>query len=546
MPADRRGEDARRAFEQSAVPMAFADSDGRFTFANRALARILGRSEDWLVGQLLTSVLHPLDDHDFGGRLSRLARGLTDALSDEVMAPHADGRTLQLKVDVSLIRQSDGSPRGVLLMAQDLTTVRSAEERLAGQERLYRALSHRTADAAMVTDADMVVTFASPALLDMLGLDAVDVFSAKAIEVVHPEDQPQVRAAVAGVRAEARSAERTQVRIRAKGGWRWAEVTVINSLADPDVGGLIVNVRDVTAELEAQRAVRESEARYRAVVETAQEGIFVMDAAGHIDLVNDRMAAILGVSADEIRTSTLVQALLGDASGVTDTARSMVRQEVRYAHPDGAARVLSVSSTPLPEGDDRAGTLVMVSDVTEAHELQERLRHQAMHDQLTGLPNRYLFADRLEMAAARRERDPTDSTAVMYLDLDHFKAVNDRFGHAVGDDVLRTVGSRLVEAVRVADTVARLGGDEFAIICEGLDEDAARIVASRIQNAVFRELEHQGQSFSIGASIGIAMFPPHSPRRALALADKAMYRAKHLKDTAVIVFGVDEDSDDIP
>src|SRR3546814_6531979 len=185
---------------------------------------------------------------------------------------------------------------------------------------------------------------------------------------------------------------------------------------------------------------------------------------------------------------------------------------------------------------------MMVSDITAAHMLQEKLQHQALHDQLTGLPNRYLFEDRLEMAAARQGRQKGGSTAVMYLDLDRFKPVNDTYGHAVGDQLLTEVGRRLVRVVRTSDTVARLGGDEFAIICEGLDEDGARQVAARIQSEVFTDLGHDGKSFEVNASIGIAMFPPHEPARALSLADTAMYQAKRFGGGEVIMFGTDRKS----
>ena len=267
-----------------------------------------------------------------------------------------------------------------------------------------------------------------------------------------------------------------------------------------------------------------------------------IDEGGHVGLANDRTPEILGLSMAEVHESDVIQRLLAKATRDAGGAR-VVRHRVHYGHPDGRERTLSMSSTPLPGMAD-AGTLVMISDVTEAHELQKRLSHQALHDQLTGLANRYLFEDRLEMAASRQER-AEGSTAVMYVDLDRFKAVNDSFGHTVGDAVLREVAVRLVDAVRSADTVARLGGDEFAIICEGMGEGTARSVAERIQHEVFGAVEHEGRRLDVGASIGIAMFPPHDHRRALALADTAMYQAKRLGGGGVIVFGVDGGPDDV-
>lgn len=517
----RRTEDARLAFEQSSVAQGFVDVQGTFTGVNAALTRLLGHPQEWFVGRQAFEVLHPLSDPDVAEELARLRVGETDAASVEVVADHADGHGLQLLVETSVIRDDD-EPRLVSLVARDLTPVRSAEERLARQERLYRTLGNRASDVAVVTDAGLQVVFVSPALRGMLGRDPVDVLSTDLVDLVHPEDQAVVRSTAETVLRDVHGQERCLARIATVDEqWRWAELTIMNSLTDPDVGGLIVNLRDVTAERDAERSVRESEARYRAVVETAQEGILTVDASGRVALANDRICEILGVAKGELSSTELVRTQVADrpaAGGIT-------RCELPYHHPDGSQRVLSVSSSPLP-GEDALGTLVMVSDVTEAHLLEERLRHQALHDQLTGLPNRYLFEDRLEMAAARQGRLESGRTAVMYVDLDGFKLVNDRYGHAVGDLVLRHVGGELVNAVRSSDTVARLGGDEFAVICEGMDEDAACLVAERIRDDVFGTLEIEGQQLAVGASIGIAIFPPHDPQRALVLADSAMYDAK--------------------
>lgn len=537
-PEDRRGEeDARLSFEQSALPQALTELDGTLTKVNAALTRLLGQPESWLIGREITSVLHPLHDPGKGGHFNRLRTGDTDAISVEVVASYVDGRPLQLLVDASLVRDPDGSPRSIAVVAHDLTSIRSAEERLAGQERLYRALSRRAGDVALVTDADLVVTFVSPSLSDMLGHDPSGVLSTDVTELVHRNDRAIVRQTADEVAGQPHAIGRCLARMRTlEEGWRWAEITIINSLADPDVGGLIVNVRDVTLQLEAERALRESEARYRAIVETAQEGIVAIDATGRVGLANDRVPEILGLTMVEVRDSDLVQRLLAEATGAAGGIKAS-RQQVRYDHPDGRERTLSMSSTPLP-GDVEAGTLVMMSDVTEAHELQQKLSHQALHDQLTGLANRYLFEDRLEMAASRQER-AAGSTVVMYVDLDGFKAVNDTFGHTVGDAVLQDIAVRLVDVVRAADTVARLGGDEFAIICEGMGLATARSVAERIQREVFGAVEHEGRRLEVGGSIGIAMFPPHDHHRALALADTAMYQAKRLGGGGVIVFGVD-------
>ena len=171
----------------------------------------------------------------------------------------------------------------------------------------------------------------------------------------------------------------------------------------------------------------------------------------------------------------------------------------------------------------------IVRDITERKSQQEQLRHQALHDSLTGLPNRVLMGDRLTHALeiARRWQEPM---ALLMLDLDRFKEVNDTLGHQVGDDVLIKVADRLIGAIRASDTVARLGGDEFAVLLPAVtDLASARMVAERIVDSLRAPFDLlEGISLDIGISIGIALFPDHAeePGKLTQCADIAMYTAK--------------------
>jgi diguanylate cyclase (GGDEF)-like protein len=173
-----------------------------------------------------------------------------------------------------------------------------------------------------------------------------------------------------------------------------------------------------------------------------------------------------------------------------------------------------------------AGSL---SDITDRKSIEARLEHDALHDALTGLPNRALFADRLEQALRRAERrEEAISCAVLFLDLDRFKAVNDAFGHQTGDELLCTVARRLESAVRPGDTVARLGGDEFTVLLEEISgvQEATR-VAERIQSTLAEPFRIAGRELDICASIGIALGTSEvGPKELIHEADMAMYRVK--------------------
>ena len=156
---------------------------------------------------------------------------------------------------------------------------------------------------------------------------------------------------------------------------------------------------------------------------------------------------------------------------------------------------------------------------------EERMRHEAVHDPLTGLANRTLLRDRLEHALARSERAEDMATGVLFLDLDNFKQVNDAYGHAAGDAVLVELGRRLRMAVRPADTVARLGGDEFVVVCEEVDAETALTLGRRLEEAIREPLEVEGVTHVLSASIGIALGRT-DPDALLGDADAAVYEAK--------------------
>ncbi|MGH7444797.1 MAG: putative bifunctional diguanylate cyclase/phosphodiesterase [Longimicrobiales bacterium] len=281
----------------------------------------------------------------------------------------------------------------------------------------------------------------------------------------------------------------------------------------------------------AERAVTAED--YRRMFAHARDAYCVTGADGLIVQANEAALSLLGYADEELYDLRLPDLLLDDA----DRARvahalmpgsDLPEQELRLQRKDGPAVVCLAAA--YPRSDGRGGFLIALHDVTEHRRTQQQLIHSAFHDVLTGLPNRLLFMDRLERVLKHARRRTGYRFAVLFLDLDRFKLVNDTFGHAAGDELLQAVSRRLEQCLRDDDSVARLGGDEFAIIVDAINDasDATR-VAERILESLREAFPVQGREAHVTASIGIALSTSgyDTPDDVLRDADAAMYRAKH-------------------
>ena len=269
-----------------------------------------------------------------------------------------------------------------------------------------------------------------------------------------------------------------------------------------------------------------------AVFHRSPVGMAVLDALGRVVLANPALAAFLGRHAAGLTGTTL-----HDLAAAEDVGRFRPGlSERRMRHQRGHELWAVVSAVALPEAGEGA-LLVCLDDATSRRNTERMLVHAALHDSLTNLPNRRLLRDRLDTALARAHRS-LSTVAVLFIDLDHFKDVNDTFGHDAGDEVLVGVAAGIHSALRSCDTVARLGGDEFVVVCEDVtSEDDVTGLADRLLEGVRRPVTVHGRAVSVAASIGIAIAGPHAEtgEELIRLADLAMYRAKQRSDTSYVL-----------
>lgn len=431
----------------------------------------------------------------------------------------------------------------VVWVARDITTSRRDALALRESEQLFRLLAENSTDAISRLSSSLETLYVSPSIQQIIGYTPQELIGNHPLDTVHPEDADLLRAAYK--EAIANPSKVTTVvyrRLHRTGHYIWCETTgraIVSKNGKVEEVHLIT--RDISARRRAEKQLREAEARYRSIFENAVEGIFQSSPDGHYLAANPSLARIYGFESPSelLRAySDISRQLYTDHRKRTEFIEEMKKEgkvsnfEAQIRRKNGQIIWISENAREV-RGDD--GTVLYyegtVEDITARKVAQDQLLHDALHDKLTGLANRALFSDRMAQAFARLKRHPDAIFAVLFLDFDRFKNINDSLGHMAGDELLVAIARRLEGCLRPGDTVSRLGGDEFAILLEDVrDQSDATIVAERVQNAMTTPFTLLGQEIFSSASIGIAIAHAdyENPDDLLRDADMAMYRAKSL------------------
>ena len=398
------------------------------------------------------------------------------------------------------------------------------------------------------TDAQGRWTFLNRAWTEVLGHPVADALGRVFLDYVHPDDRAGNLAAFEPLIARQKDHCRHVVRYLGRDGQaRWIEVHARLTLDDDGhVAGTSGTLTDITERHRIEERLRLS----ASVFDNASEGIVITDPAARIIDVNAAFCAITGYRREDVlgQTPGMLASGRQDAAFYRDMWATLVETgqwsgEIWNRRRDGAvyAELLRISSVRGADGQV-THYVGIFTDVTVQKRNQETLERLAHYDILTGLPNRALMLDRLTMMMAQADRHD-GHLALCYLDLDGFKEVNDRWGHASGDELLLQAAERMRGLLRAGDTVARLGGDEFVLLLsEVTSEDEARRVTDRVLAAVSAPYEISGETARVTTSVGVALYPEHgnTAEHLLRNADQAMYRAKRQgKNCACLVTHVD-------
>lgn len=511
------------------------DLEGNITLINPKGAQILGYSAAQLVGEnWFKKVLYDEDSDEvrqvFHKLISSGQLGELEYFENHVLT--ASGEKRLMAWHNSVLRDQEGRIKGCLSSGQDITEQRAAEQRLKSDEEKYRTLVDNLPQRVFMKDTDLKYISCNRQFADDLGMEIDDVIGKSDYDLFPREIADKLSA----MDRQVIEADKTVNYIDTDHSPGQTRTVRKVKTAVHDDKGKVVGVLGILWDITEQVTIEEQLRLAYTVFKNTVEGVMITDPKSKLIAVNEAFKKITGYDEDEVLGQS--PAILH--SGEHDDAfyKKMWSHLNEYGYWQGELWNRRKAGEIYPEWitisevkgkDDQVTHYIgMFLDISERKEQEAKLRFMAHHDSLTKLPNRTLFSMRVTQAIKRAKRN-NQHLAVLFVDLDRFKVINDSLGHSVGDDVLKIIAQRLVSSVREEDTVTRLGGDEFAILIEQLNHVYdVEPVALKILEGLRKPIIAQDNEIIMGASIGISVFPEDASNEAelLSHSDSAMYRSK--------------------
>ncbi|MBN1664540.1 MAG: PAS domain S-box protein [Deltaproteobacteria bacterium] len=538
-PAVPSGETYRDVIEDLYDGFFELDLSGKFTFVNDALCRIHGCPREELLGM---NNRQYTDEKNAGKAFDAFNlifnTGQKGSLFDYEII-RKDGTKRQIEISASLIKDTAGSPKGFRGITRDVTERMRMEEALRQSEERYRTIIESIEDGYVEVDLAGNWTFVNDVICEhmkypreeLIGMDFHKLHTeksakntTKAFINVYQTGKPLKSLEIEGVRKDGTIGDYE------------LSVSLMKDANGQSIGFRCIS-RDITERKKMEEDLRHSEERYRSIIEQMADGYFEADFEGRICFVNDAECRNLGYTREEIvgkaadlfMDETSLLALIQVFREVYRTKNPVTAYDVEITKKDGTKGIheISVSLIQNAQGEP-LGFRGIARDITERKLAEAQIEYLATHDGLTGLPNRTMFSHLLNQTIRSAKRYKKQF-AVMFIDLDRFKIINDTLGHEAGDQLLKEMAARFRQSLRAMDVVARLGGDEFVIMIEEVsDNQQIATVAHKILSIAIKPITVMGEECRVTASIGISTYPKdgEDEQTLLKNADIAMYFAK--------------------
>lgn len=538
-----------QAFEHSASGMALLSMDGRWLEVNPAFCELVGQSRERLLGRSFVELTHAEDIEASIERMHQLQRCEIRSFGFEKRYLRPDGSTVWVRLEVALVVDDAGAPEFIISQAHDVTASRRVRDQLADREASLRSVIRSMGEGVLVIDADGSISLANERAREILQIDddmlrwiSVRDLAARCIaaEAAPAGDDELAAFPPARTLATGEATRELVARVRAPGGEeRWIEISTepVREDVDDRPRAVVATFSDITKRVQTERALKASEERLSLALEGAKLGMWDWlldrqlltfntiaerilgyrsgDVAPHLESVRD-----LVHPADEDRLVAAMEAHLSDERPFFEVDVRMRRKSGGYVWTNLRGQVTERLSSGRP-----VRVTGMLIDISQRKELEARLERLATTDSLTGLFNRRHGVEVLRNEIERARRTGATFSLVL-MDIDHFKSVNDRFGHDVGDRVLSDVAALLGRRLRRIDTAARWGGEEFALILPETAREDARRFAGELLERMDEIRTPDGEP--IGASFGVVDYrQDESASDLVKRADRLMYRAKH-------------------
>ena len=554
--ADKRAEEVlqeseeryRALFDRSLDLVYIFDFEGRFIDANAAALNRLGYTKEEIHSLNFTSLLSEDQLPIAFKSLQEIRETGIQKNPTELRLRHKNDSDVYVESQGSIII-SNGAPVAIQAIARDITERKQAEEELRRSEEKYRNIIENMQDGYFELDLAGNFTFVNDAECRNIGYskeELIGMNNRRYQDETAAQKMYQLFSRVYKTGEPVKASDVEIIRRDGTKGFNEISTSLIRDAEGKPIGFRGIS-RDITERKQMEENIRQSEERYRSIIEEMGEWYFETDLAGNITFFNDILSDVLGYSQKELTGLNFRSFIKKEESEsvyrifnqVYKTGKPSKNYHYDFFKADGTITFAEFSVFPKRDKEGKVcGFRGVGQDITERKRAEEKIQYMATHDALTGLPNRLMFSQLLNhvIQAARRYKR---QFAVLFIDLDRFKTINDTLGHDAGDQLLQEIGARLKQTLRASDViarlevdegvVARLGGDEFVILIEEVNDlSQLKTVSHRILSAVIKPMIIMGEECRITASIGISIFPKDAEdeQSLMKNADIAMYFAK--------------------